>query len=392
MSSVSLLKLRPAPLITAPNNDNIHHHVTELETMQSTPFELFLLDHRSSSNVIALARRGADTAIEHIAISSTLIGLRDFGRQLGKAITGNSGQRPSAKELLDFGEQLFNFLFQGSLRQLYDRLPAGPVSLQILSDRTEIRETPWEYMVTPDCQPSPHRDRSVVRIHPTCGIDSPTPKKITQGIKVLFVSADPIDGQAVSSQEVLNKIQRSFDSQRVGSVFIKVVLGATRLSLINTIMQEEFDVFHFLGHGGTSNNVGHLALEDIDNHSSDIISASELATILAGKSVQLAILSACESGNGNHSDDFGVVATALIRAKIPAVVANQYPIPQESIPHFVRALYISLMQDGDIDRAVAEGRVNLDFLTPPPLQGRAKIEWGIPALYRLATSRYLFQP
>jgi hypothetical protein len=58
---------------------------------------------------------------------------------------------------------------------MYDRLPAGPVSLQILSDRAEIKEVPWEYLVTPDRQPSPHRERSVIQVQPTCDIYSPGP-------------------------------------------------------------------------------------------------------------------------------------------------------------------------------------------------------------------------
>ena len=174
----------------------------------TTPFELFLLDQRGGPNVIALARRGADTAIEHLPLNE-LTGLLNFGRSLGESVKGNA-QRPSIESLEQFGKDLFGFLFRDSLNELYRRLPPGAVSLQILSDRSEIKDVPWEYLVTPDRKPSPHRDRSIIRIPSTCGIDSPSPKKFGKQVRVLFVSADPIDQEGVTWEDVSSTIERSF--------------------------------------------------------------------------------------------------------------------------------------------------------------------------------------
>lgn len=356
----------------------------------ATSFELFLLDQKEGTGVIALARRGADTAIEHIPIDAKLNALADFGRGLGKAITGNNALRPSATDLAKFGSDLFNFLFRGSLLALYQRLPAGPISLQIMSDRTEVREIPWEYLVTPDRQPSPHRERSIIRVHPTCGIDSPAPKKFGKKVRVLFVSSDPVDQQGVTWAEVAATINRTFVAQMPDEVSIKVIEGATRKNLLDAIRKESFDVFHFIGHGDIRNNTGYLVLEDIKSGKSDFLSATDLALALAGKDVRLAILSSCLSGAGNYSDDFGVIATALIRAGIPAVVANQFPIPYKSISPFVGSVYSSLATDGDIDHAVTEGRIALSFLLSGTTGNGAVVEWGIPTLYRLADSQQLF--
>ncbi|BAK77241.1 hypothetical protein NH8B_2427 [Pseudogulbenkiania sp. NH8B] len=101
---------------------------------------------------------------------------------------------------------------------------------------------------------------------------------------------------------------------------------------------------------------------------------------LAGKGVQLAILSACLTGAGNHSDAFAVLASALIVSGIPAVVANQYPIPIKSIAPFVGSVYTSLALEGDIDRAVAEGRAALSIGIGSTTSGEAVVEWGIPTL------------
>lgn len=355
----------------------------------TTSLELFLLDSRNNNEVIALARRGSDTSIEDLPIDASLKALADFGRGLGRAVTGNA-KRPSKAELSNFGTDLFNFLFKGSLKSLYDRLPTGAVSLQILSNRSEIKEVPWEYLVTPNRQPTPHRDRSVIRVHPTCGVDDHKPKQFGKKVRVLFVSADPIDQVGVEWTDVLAVINRALVAQMPEEVAIKVVEGASRQSLLNAITRETFDVFHFFGHGDLKAGVGHLVLQDIKTATSDFISATDLAVALAGKDVQLAILSACLSGSGKFSDDFGVVATALITAGIPAVVANQYPIPIKSISPFVGSVYTSLVLNGDIDRAVAEGRIALAIGIADTTGGDAVVEWGIPTLYRLPDAQQLF--
>ena len=93
------------------------------------------------------------------------------------------------------------------------RLPIGAISLQILSDQPGIKEIPWEYLALPDRQPSPHRERSVIRVQPTCGIYGAGPKKFGKKVNVLFVSADPVDQAGVAWEDVVATINRAFVAQ-----------------------------------------------------------------------------------------------------------------------------------------------------------------------------------
>jgi len=353
-------------------------------------FDLFLLDVRKSKSVVALARRGADTAIEQIPIDAALTDLVDFGRLIGKAVNGNA-QRPSGPDLEAFGTRLFDFLFRGQLRDLYNRLPTGPVSLQILSDRSELREVPWEYLSAPDRMPVPHRDRSVIRIHPTCGVYGATVKKAREKIRVLFVSAEPVDQPDVDWRDMKAVLDRYLVAQMPNEATIEVIEGATRADLLKAITRKSFDVFHFFGHGDLRNGIGHLVLQDAKSGKSDFLSAEDLAVALAGRGVQLALLSACLSGAGKYDDDFGTIATALIKTGIPAVVANQYSIPIKSIAPFVGAIYASLAQGDGIDQAVASGRVALKLGLASTTGTGAVVEWGIPTLYRLADFQHVFE-
>ena len=351
------------------------------------PFEIFLIDNPTGNHVIALAKRGADTAIEHLPIDSSLVAIRKKGIDIGEALKGN-GSLITAGEVRQLGIDIFNYLFRGDLRALYDQLPQDPVSLQILSNRPQIKEVPWEYLLTPDRMIAPTRDRGVVRILPTCGIKNKSLRKVAN-VKVLFVSADPVDQVGVDWREVESVMSRVFQGQMPANVTIDVIEGATRTSLITAIASKTFDVFHFFGHGDVIDGVGHLVLQDVKTKKSDFLSAEDLAIALSGKDVKLAILSACLTGAGLHTTDFGLVATSLIRARIPAVVANQYPIPIKAISPFVGSVYTSLLARGNIDMAVADGRAVLSVGLPGGTAG--KVEWGIPTLHRLADAQQLFE-
>lgn len=355
-------------------------------------FELFLLDGRNEVDIVALGRRGDDTAIEFIELGEDLTKLVVFGQRIGASMSEGAWATPA--EVRAFGQRLFDFLFRGELAKLYARLPEGPISLQILSNRADIREIPWEYMGPPDREPVPHRERSIIRIHPTCGPHSPAPKQIGKtGLRVLLVAADPGDQAGVPWEDVFGTIQRTVVANVPGEVSIKVVPGATRQSLLRVLARERFDVFHFFGHGTVQGGVGCLVLQDPASGLSDLLSGEDLARALAGKQIRLALLSACLSSAGNYSDDFGVVATSLILAGIPAVIANQYHIPYKTISSFVANVYESLLVYGDIDQAVAEGRAAMSLgLANMGDDGKGAIEWGIPTLHRLADARQLFTP
>lgn len=359
--------------------------------LTSQPFELFLLDHKDQGQVIALARRGADTAIELLPIGAAFQDLVTFGRMVGGVASGVVPTRPDSAALVKFGGDLFQFLFQGSLRQIYMGLPQGPVTLQILSNRVEVKEVPWEFLVTPDRAPAPHRERSIVRVQPTIGIEFGGAKRLKKTLKVLVVAADPANEPGVGWEDIASTIDRALAMRLPEEAKVTLVPGADRAQLLKVIAKERFDVFHFIGHGDVNaQGVGGLVLENVDKKSSEFMRGAELAVALAGKGIHLAILSACSSSGGNRADDFGSVATSLIAGGIPAVVANQFPISYRSLAPFLGSLYLHLFQYGNIDLAVAEGRVALAVGLANKTDA-AVLEWGLPTLHRLANAKQLFK-
>jgi hypothetical protein len=351
-------------------------------------FELLLLDDRTTNSVLAVGRRDVDTVIEHIPLNASFMTLLHTGRQLGAALSG-VGARPTTASLHSYGEDLYRFLFRNVLSQLYSRVRDQRICLQILCDHPQVNEVPWEFLVPPGNLPMPHLDRSVVRIHPTFGIDRPQ-RKLNGAIRVLLVVADPVGQTGIGAAEFIRGVRAIFNEHLPEQVHLTVVEGATRAALLHAIGNHRFDVLHFYGHGDvTPAGVGRLVLQGPTSRAVDYIEASFLANVLGGRNVQLAILSACYSAAGNFANPMDVTATALIATGIPAVIANQYAIPYQSVAPFVATVYRALFQHGDVDVAVAEGRVMLAGALGGTTTS-APLEWGIPVLYRLSNARQLF--
>jgi CHAT domain-containing protein len=352
--------------------------------------DLSILDSGQSASVVGIARRGGDLAVATLPTGAELQALSAFRQRIDHALRRARAERPQAAELIAFGQQLFQFCIRDDLARLYHRLPDSLVRLHIHANRPDLQALPWEYFQEPAQAPGPKRDRTVVRIVPTIGLTPLVPRPFGSSIRVLFVSADPLDQEGVSWPDVKASIERAFTARIPDRFDITAIEGASQDALTDAVAQHPFDIFHFSGHGEVVGGKGHLVLLDRRTKKSARISADSLAVMLGGKNIQLAVLSACETASGDFASGFAVIAETLVRAGIPAVVANQFPVPDKTVATFVGALYRELLRTGDIDRATSEGRIKL--ANDPALQGATVLEWGIPTLYRRLLASQLFQP
>lgn len=360
-------------------------------------FDLAILDASPLKEAIAYGRWNSDMAVSRLSFGTALDELRGFRDHINRSLRATE-KRPDFRELTTYGHKLFAFCIRDDLAQLYSRLPSGQVRIHILSNQPEVRAIPWEYWQEPAHTPGPRRDRSVVRIVPVIGQLPPPPLEIKEQIRVLFASAEPVDQEPVSWTEVRDEIETTFRARldRIGKdgesakFEFKAIDGTTRTALLDAVTQEPFDIFHFSGHGEVVKGIGYLILTDRKTRKSVRIRADELGQILGHRQIRLAVLSACETAAGDFKDDFSLVAESLVRAGIPAVVANQLPIPDKTVATFVEALYKELLKSGDIDRAVGEGRIRLSI----DLGGStdAVLEWGVPTIYRHIGAAQILRP
>jgi hypothetical protein len=350
-----------------------------------TNLDICVLGSRSNGNATALARRGLDTAIATIQFDTRFERLTAFRDRLEKAAAGDPS-RPRPDELSQFGLDLFDFVVGGDLRRLYDRLPSTHVRIQILSNMPELQSLPWEFIQEPNKpRGRPDLTRTVVRVVPTVGLDSFDPARKRKTLRVLFAYSDPVDLERVSWEQLKRSIERKLSGREGVQYTLNVIPGTSRTKLSRALASGPYDIFHFFGHGTVRDGRGQLVFTNPRSDKSQYVDAESLAAMLSGRDIRLAILSACETSTGRFEDGYSVTAEALVRAGIPAVVANQFSIPLSTITPFVEGLYGALLRTGDIDLAFSEGRSSLAFI----LEGH--FEWGIPTLYRRSGSSQLMR-
>ena len=351
--------------------------------------DLSILDSGTPPNPVVLARSDNDLAVARVP-SAAIAALTDFRRRL-VGLTQGAYVQISAAQMERFGRDLFDFAIRGDVRRLYDRLPAKHVRIRLLSDHPDLQALPWEFLIEPGRPSAPRLERSIVRIVPTIGAATPPPKPLSDTVRVLFVWADPSDQAAVDWPNVKASIEQIFAAQMPDRFTLTAIEG-TRAAVIKALQTEPFDIFHFSGHGVVdASGMGQLALKTKKGASS-YLSATDVLTMLSGRDVRLAVLSACDTSAGNFASDFAVMASTLVAGGIPAVVANQLPVLDSTVAVFVGALYDQLLISGDIDLAVGEGRIRLFTQLASSPTGRAAVEWGIPTLYRHFGASQLFQP
>ena len=160
---------------------------------------------------------------------------------------------------------------------------------------------------------------------------------------------------------------------------------ATLPVLQQKLRQNNYHVFHFIGHGtfDEETKLGALVFETNDG-SGQMVDSRQLSTMLYDeKTLRLVVLNACQGGQTWANNPFGGVAQGLVQQSIPAVVAMQFSVTDQAAIAFSQGFYGALADFSPIDMAVSEARKAMFFA------GNA-VEWGTPVLYLRAANAQVF--
>jgi hypothetical protein len=292
------------------------------------------------------------------------------------------GALPDEAALIAFGSDLFETLFDGAVRRLYDEARARqhgrPLDLILTSMVPWIAEKPWEFaydttrrsfLATEDI----HFVRNVVTGIPADRI-APTPGPL----RVLVVAAQPIGSGRLSLEQEQSVIRRGFEALvGAGLAEIRVLTRATPSTLHAALVEESFAIVHFIGHGryDPDTRKGTLAFEN-EHGQAALLGQRAVREILCRRGVKLVFLNACQSGSGDRVDFNQGVAQALVAHGIPALVANQYSVLDTSATRFAQQFYRALAQGRSLGDAAREARIAVNY----SIQGEI-IDWAVPVLY-----------
>ncbi|MBU1751897.1 MAG: CHAT domain-containing protein, partial [Chloroflexi bacterium] len=106
---------------------------------------------------------------------------------------------------------------------------------------------------------------------------------------------------------------------------------------------------------------------------------------------RLVVLNACQTATADTIDVFRGVAQALVRAGLPAVIANQFNVYDDSALAFAREFYRALADDYPVDAAVTEGRKGvMASLAGLKKDWRGEVDWATPTLFLRAPDGVLW--
>ncbi|WP_409190176.1 CHAT domain-containing tetratricopeptide repeat protein [Bradyrhizobium sp. RDM4] len=298
--------------------------------------------------------------------------------------------------LRDFGRGVFRSVFTDvpSIQRIYERSKGAAQDLRIKLriEAADLAGLPWEYLYDEDDMPGfVSLTRPIVRYLETAGAVGRMGVK--GPLRILGMISDPSTSEwpKLNVVKERDRINKGIDAlQHEGKVDFQWVPGGTGKDLMKKLLEGDWHIFHFIGHGGVeeaspgAGATGFVVMVDEDGKPVKKF-ASDLAMMLTGakRSLRLIVLNCCESARINVGDRFGNPAIGLMKTGwLPAVVAMQFPITDNAAISMSEGFYAALAGNRPIDDAVTLAR---KFI-----QEKSRVEWGIPVLYMRSSDGRIF--
>jgi hypothetical protein len=308
-------------------------------------------------------------------------------RQTEQSIARSQQELPS-DPLRELGRRLFDLVFAGRGKVLYDRCrerareSGAGVRIRVVLPRTtdgrDVRWLPWEFLY--DSRRGDFLALSV--LSPLVRDAAPPPRAVMPlvgpPLRVLVVTAD-VTGAFGADAEV--KKLRSIAARNRQRLRLTVLTDATAPEMLNAVRKRDYDVLHFIGTGlpGDAPGVGLPARAGLllmpENRepitsgrylTEQVVAASDLlAAVVANEGVRLVVLDAC------HTDE----VAARLAESVQAVVGVRGRISIVACTVFAFELYRAVARGEPLDTAVTVARRQVDHR----LTGSR--EWGLQTFY-----------
>lgn len=319
-------------------------------------------------------------------------------KDLQIALLRTSGPRrrrkPSPRENpgLQLGRAFFQALFSDSALSLFDRslehaeAEDAVLRLRLRIQPAELAALPWEYLYDAryDRYLSLYRNTSIVRSPALPQAVRPYP--IQPPLRILGMIADPLDLPRLDVENEKRRIDTALKGAISGGlVTLEWLPGGSWRDLQRGLRRGDWNIFHFLGHGGfdIQSEEGYLALEGEDG-ASENLAASKLTRLLSGRpALRLAVLNSCAGGQSSQTDLFSSTAASLVRGGLPAALAMQFDISDGAAVELSHTFYETLAGGAPLEEALTETRIALSM--------EDTLEWGVPVLYMRLQDGALFE-
>ncbi len=197
-------------------------------------------------------------------------------------------------------------------------------------------------------------------------------------LRILLFAPDPDiaeTGMALDTQREITEVKKAVESLGRRAA-ITVVQGKHATLARLKQAAKGCHIVHFIGHGDVVDGQARLLLVN-DRGGPDWCAVSDITQCLRDQDVRLVCLNGCRTA-----------AIGAFASQFPAVVGMQFRISDEAAIAFAKGLYSEIVESGQLDRAVWQGRQEI-FNKPEP---RDRGEYLIPVLYMQSEDGQILPP
>lgn len=297
------------------------------------------------------------------------------------------------------GAQLFDSLFTNRVRTLFEQsigmLYASGKGLRIKlhidpedPDLAVLASLPWEFLYRKETREFLNLNASTPLIR---YLDVQRPYRVQNlrpPLRILVAIASPNDYDELDLERERDLIEESWARQE--GVEVDFLKPATIDALQDRLRDRSYHVLHYMGHGDFDevSGKGVLLLESALGTGHRLNGSALGNLLLRQRELGLVFINACNTARVTKErglDPFAGVASAMVMAGVPAVVAMQFAITDRAAITFSRKFYRLLARGLAVDAAVSESRLSVQ------LHHADSMEWGTPVLFMRAPDGQLFQ-
>lgn len=281
------------------------------------------------------------------------------------------------------GACLFGAVFRdralARLASSLDQASQGAEGLRLrlhLTEAPQLADLPWECLYDPDLDRFFGLSERTLILRCPDMPEARRPLPVTPPLRVLVMAAGPTDRPALDTHQEWARIRAALsDLEQRGLVILERLEWATLEQLEERLRQDQYHIFHFVGHGTFDEQTdrGVLFVEDEARRAREL-GGDRLGELLRDRDLRLVFLNACEGGRGSPRAPWAGLAQQLVHKGIPAVVAMQFPVSDQAAMTLAQTFYRSLADGRPVDLAVTDAR--------RAVWGRNNVvEWATPVLH-----------
>lgn len=284
---------------------------------------------------------------------------------------------PPRLETAQVGEWLSETFLTGGVKIAWNTWskPIGFRRLRLVLDEApEVSALPWEALCAASGFVALHDQITVVRSRTRA---QPGRYPVLRSpVLVLFLSGPNCKERPLDAESELEGLRQAVKRPNKKRLEVRVERSSSPpAEVVEDPLLRDAQILHVSSHGFFSREVGVAGTRlagagDGDDFQLPQDWATEVARL---SRLQLVVLNSCEGARHGYGTTQDSLASAFVRAGVPAVIAMQFQVSNPAAVAFTGTFYETLAEGGDIEGAVTRARQAVRRASPR--------EWLSPVLY-----------